>query len=90
MADSRNRKTEYETAVIQSNDMEIRVSVELRETDTFSRKFERTGNWWSCITDLKQGHILGSGTNGSGNLTMSALDIARELLQEKLERGREQ
>lgn len=86
--ESRTRKTNYETAIIQSDGMEIRVSVELREIDTFTGSLERTGNWFSCVTDLKEGHILGGSTSGSGNIFSSPLEIARGLLDERLKRGK--
>lgn len=85
---SRERKTGYETAVIQSSGLEVRVTVELREKDTFTCQYERTGNWFSCVTDLREGHILGGSTSGSGNTTSPPLEIARGLLKERLERGR--
>jgi hypothetical protein len=81
---SRERNINYETAVIQSNELEIRVSVELREKDTITSKFERTGNWWSCITDLKHGHILGGSTSGTGNFSDTPLELAWKLLEENL------
>lgn len=84
--DSRIRVTDYQTAVIQTNGLEIRVSVELRERDTFTREFERTGNWFSCVTDLQNGHILGGSTNGSGNRSSSPLEIAMNLLLDRMKR----
>jgi hypothetical protein len=82
----RERQTSYETAVIDSLGLVIRVTVELREVNTFTRSFERTGNWFSCVTD-KDGHILGGSTAGSGNLTNTPLEIAQELLTERLREG---
>lgn len=86
----RERRIFYETAVIQSFGLEVRVTVELREKNIFTceyDRYEKTGNWFSCVTDLKEGHILGGQTSGSGNLSESSLDIAKSILHGRLKKG---
>ena len=83
------RQITYKTGVIQSDGIEVRVSVEFR--DRHNRGLpERTGNWYSCVTSLDGGHILGGTTSGSGNTLTDPIVICKQILDERLKRGKHQ